>query len=605
MKRLVKGFIGAADPGHAGRRYRIRAYLFYSGLLFLVLVAMSVAFYQSSRSFLLDYIREINAMQAEAYGRMFDSVFFRASYASAAIADRSRVRAYVNGADEGAETVSELEQTIVDLLQLFTHANTEISSVSVYSLARDRITSDRLAAPTKNFHDLGWMSSLVEAHSTRPMLLYREDPVFSTPMITLARRMDDGPRYAGGVLLHLEVEHIRRLIGREAAGDGKRVFVVQQGSHTPGGGQVVFSTNDDDLGRAPLSTFEPLFLARASGALFNLEYYLYSGSELFDGKMDQLRRYLALMLASVLLTGTCLSVVLTRFSYRPIREIVRTIENPDRHADSGHTHGTDERARDEISYIEDSIVRMMASNRRLEQRLAERFRSLSRAHYAALQLQINPHFLYNTLESIYWNCIDVFDRDDPVPTSVLSLSRFLRMVIATDAMAIPLSQEMDIAREYVTLLRLRYEDRLAVRWLVPDDLCSVLVPKLILQPLVENAFYHGIKPLRRRGTVTIAARRSGRRIEIRVSDDGRGMPPARVAELSRLLAEGTGLSEDHIGLLNVAQRLRILFGQVGLLKIESVEHGGTTVRLTMPDEMTELMPDRIVSDKSDKDTPLI
>jgi two-component system, sensor histidine kinase YesM len=578
-----------ADPGGAGRRYRLRSYLFFSGLLFLVLLAISVAFYQSNRSFLLNYIREINTMQAEAYGRMLDSIFFRASYASAAIADRSRVQTYVAGGNGGTDVQSELEQTIVELLQLFAYANTEISSIYVYSAERDRITTDRLAAPTRNFHDHGWLPALTETAPTRPTLLYREDPVFSTPMLTLARRMDDGSRFAGGVLIHLEIEHVRRLIGRGITGDGKRVFVVQEGT------DVVFSTHDEDLGRAPREDFEPLFLASTSGALFNLEYYLYSGSELFDEKMEQLRRYLVVLLITVLLIGAGLSVVLTRFSYRPIREIVETIENPDRRAS--------ERARDEVGFIEDSIVRMMASNRRLEERLAERFQSLSRAHYAALQLQINPHFLYNTLESIYWNCVEVFDPRDPVPTSVLSLSRFLRMVIATDAMAIPLSEELEIVQEYLTLLRLRYEDRLVVRWLVPDDLRSVQVPKLILQPLVENAFYHGIKPLRRRGTVTVAARQLDRFLELTVSDDGCGMSSGRVAELTAMLTSEFDLSEDHIGLLNVAQRMRILYGRAARLEIESAEQAGTTVRLTMPDEMADSVPEAGVPAKSDKKDP--
>ena len=576
----------------AGRRYRLRSLFFFSGMLFLVLLAMSVVFYQSNRAFLLDYIREINARQAQSYARLLDTVFYRASYASAAIADRSRVQEYVSSRESAEAIASSAELAIVELLQLFARANTEISSIYVYAAGADRVVSDRIAAGRDRFHDREWRTLLENVEPTGPVLVYREDPVFGTPMITLLRSMDDDSGLAGGVLVNMEVEHVRRLIGRGTSGSGETVFVVNED------GQVVFSTVDDDLGRAPGADYEPLFLSHASGAMFNLDYYLHSGSQTFDAKMAQLLRHLIVLLVSVVLVGSAVSVVLAGFAYRPIREIVQTIEHPDRHSRHAATDGRTQ-PEDEISYIEDSIIRMMASNRKLEARLAERFQSLSRAHYAALQLQISPHFLYNTLESIYWNCMEVFSAEDPVPRSVLSLSRFLRTVIATEAIAIPLAEERDITEQYLTLLRLRYEDRLVVRWIIPDALLGVRVPKLLLQPLVENAFYHGIKPLRRPGTITIEARNADGRTEVRVSDDGRGMSAGRLEEVRRLFASATSLPDDHIGLVNVASRIRILFDRAGSVEVDSAEGRGTTVVVTVPGTVPEPQPgtssDKIVT----------
>ncbi len=577
----MKSTPSSMSPIHsAGRRFRLRSLLFFSGMLFLVLLAMSVVFYQSSRAFLLDYIREINARQAQSYARLLDTVFYRASYASAAIADRSRVQEYVSGVESTEAIATDVESAIVELLQLFARANTEISSIYVYSAGSDRVVSDRLAAGRNRFYDRDSLILLESVEPTRPTLVYREDPVFGTPMITLLRRMDDDGELAGGVLVNMEVEHVRRLIGRGTSGSSETVFVVDQA------GGVVFSTSDDDLGRTPSADYESLFLARAPGAMFNLDYYLHSGSQTFDAKMAQLLRYLIVLLGSVVFVGSAVSAALAGYAYRPIREIVQTIQYPDRHSRDAGTEGR-AHSEDEISYIEDSIIRMMASNRRLEARLAERFQSLSRAHYAALQLQVNPHFLYNTLESIYWNCMEVFSADDPVPRSVLSLSRFLRTVIATEAIAIPLSEERDITEQYLTLLRLRYEDRLAVRWAIPDALLDVRVPKLMLQPLIENAFYHGIKPLRRRGTITIEARSAGGRTEVRVSDDGRGMSGGRLEEVRSLINNATSLPDDHIGLANVASRIRILFDRTGGIEVESTEGRGTTVVVTLAKTVAE------------------
>ncbi len=570
----------------ARRSYRTRTQLLFSALLLVVLVAVSMAFYRSNRSFLLDYIREINAGQAQSYARQLDAVFFRASYASAAIAERSRVQRYIVGRS-GEDSAA--EYGIIELLQLFARANPEMSEIAVYSVDSGRVVTNRLATDAARVHDFGWFPHLRLATSTGPQLVYREDPVFGTPMITLVRRMDDEGRFAGGIVVNLQMEGLRRILGRGTEQSDRHLYVVQNGD------RVVFSTDDADLGQTPPESGRRLFLASAPGGLFNLEYHLFSGSSLFDEKMGELRRYLVALLVTTLVVGSALSAVLAGFAYRPIRAIMETLEHPDLSGHDGRHPSAGEPAGDEVRYIEDSILRIMASNRDLEKRLAERFRSLSRAHYANLQLQINPHFLYNTLESLYWNCLEVFDADDAVPSSLLSLSRFLRNVIAADAIAIPLAEEMDIAEQYVSLLRLRYENQLSIVWNVPDGLRHVKVPRLVLQPLLENAFYHGIKPLRRPGTVTVTAARVSGIVTLDVTDDGKGMDERRATEVRDAFSGEIDLAADHIGLTNVAQRLRILFDTRAGVEIRSAPGCGTTVRLTVPDAPTSHDVDKLTA----------
>ncbi|MFW5776893.1 MAG: histidine kinase [Spirochaetota bacterium] len=586
MSRRTRGADAKTMLATAGRSYRNRTQLVFSALLLVVLLAVSMAFYRANRSFLVDYIREINAMEAQSYARQLDAVFFRASYASAAIAERSRVQQYIVGPG-GADSAAEFG--IVELLQLFARANPEMSEIAVYSVDSGRVVTNRLATNAAGTHDFGWLPHLRMATSTGPQLVYREDPVFGTPIITLARRIDDEDRFAGGIVINLNVEALRRVIGRRATDADRHLYTVQDGE------LVVFSTDDADLGRSPPDPAGRLFLADAPGDLFNLEYYLSSGSALFDEKMGELRRYLVALLGTTLVVGSAVSAVLAGFAYRPIRAIMETLEHPDLSGRGKGQASAPEPAGDEVRYIEDSILRIMASNRDLEERLAERFRSLSRAHYANLQLQINPHFLYNTLESLYWNCLEVFDADDAVPTSLLSLSRFLRNVIAADAIAIPLSEEMDIAEQYVSLLRLRYDNQLSLVWNVPDHLRHVKVPRLVLQPLLENAFYHGIKPLRRPGTVIITAARAGELVTVDVADDGKGMNDGKLTEVRDAFSGEIDLAGDHIGLTNVAQRLRILFDTQAGVEIESAAGRGTTVRLTIPDAPTSHDVDKLTA----------
>ena len=573
----------------AGRRYRLRSLFFFSGMLFLVLLAMSVVFYQSNRAFLLDYIREINARQAQSYARLLDTVFYRASYASIAIADNVRVQNYVAEASAADVAVSEFEAAIVDLLQMFTRTVPEIGSIYVYSQARDRIVSDRFGVSRWRFHDRDWFTDLERAEPGYPLLVYREDPVFGSPMVTLVRRLEEAGQLSGAVLINLDVEQMRRLVERGMHISSRRIYAVQSG------GVVVFSTNDRDLGRPPDMSLEPLFLATAPGALFNLEYYLYDGSELLNEKSARLRNHLLVMIASILLVGAGLSTVFASFAYQPIRDIVDTIQHPDRHTTRLGPGGSDEPMVDEVQYIEHAIVRLMASNRQLEERLAERFHSLTRAHYAALQLQLNPHFLYNTLESIYWNCLEAFDTENPVPKSILALSQFLRMVIATDTMAVALAEEVRITDQYLTILQSRHENQLDVHWLIPHELESMSVPKLVLQPLVENAFYHGIKPLRRRGTIRIVASLKGPSLFLEVEDDGAGIRPDRLSEIESALSDDGYSARNGIGLSNVAQRLRILYDRGSRLEIRNGEQAGVTVTVVVPSERLGVLDHKSVT----------
>jgi two-component system sensor histidine kinase YesM len=574
------------------------------GLVLFGLIAISAAFYQSNQSFLSEYIQEINLRQIESIARLLDSVFYRASYASAAITGRPTITGYLSEPSPDQNRTDDLEKSAQDLISLFVRANAEINSIYVYAERSGRVVTDRLSADIAQFHDKGWVDSLARADATRPVLVFREDPVFATPMISVLRSVNAGDRYVGGVVVNLDVDALRRLIGRGGTPSGEGVVVVQEND------KVVFSTTNGNLGEPFAGTdlandvedsrraTRSAFVVHAPGEMFNLDYYAKSGSALYEEKTRRLRRFLILLLVAIVSVGTGISVVLARFTYRPIREIVDTLEHPDRHLDAVATAADSRRAdsypADEVKYIEDSVIRIMASNQRLERRLSERFHSLRRAHYAALQLQINPHFLYNTLESIYWNSVEAFDPEDTVPRTVSSLSRFLRMILATDTIAVPLAEEVEITTQYATLLQLRFHDLLKLRWAIAPSLSSLQVPKLILQPLVENGFYHGIKPLRRPGTITVGANDAADMTELWVSDDGCGMSDHRLQEVHASLADEIDLRQDHIGLLNVAQRLRILYGTAASVRVDSVEGDGTTVTIRIPRRPPSAKLDTIV-----------
>ncbi len=204
-----------------------------------------------------------------------------------------------------------------------------------------------------------------------------------------------------------------------------------------------------------------------------------------------------------------------------------------------------------------------------ELQAAELQRQLAEAKLDALRMQLNPHFLFNTLHAISSLIHDDPEKADRV---VVGLSQLLRLSLDhSDAHEVPLRQELAFLDRYLEIEQTRFGDRLGVEIDVPANLLGAMVPCLILQPLVENAIRHGIETREDSGRVTIRARRLGERVELVVADNGPG-----------LVANGGALPREGIGLSNTRSRLRHLYGEEQQLTLSNVPGGGLQVSLVIP-----------------------
>jgi two-component system sensor histidine kinase YesM len=194
-----------------------------------------------------------------------------------------------------------------------------------------------------------------------------------------------------------------------------------------------------------------------------------------------------------------------------------------------------------------------------------------------LQSQINPHFLYNTLDSIIW-MVELGRSPDAIKMTA-TLARFFRLGISRGPTVIPLEHELEHVVSYLSIQKMRYKDKFDFTVDVPAPILKTPVLKLLLQPLVENALYHGIKEREGPGTITIAGTIAEGLVRIAVRDDGVGMSPEKVATLLEDTGEGTA---DHIGLRNVHERIQLHFGAEYGLRFESQMHQGTTVTIVLP-----------------------
>ena len=211
------------------------------------------------------------------------------------------------------------------------------------------------------------------------------------------------------------------------------------------------------------------------------------------------------------------------------------------------------------------------------------------AEYLALQNQINPHFLYNTLEAIRADALMADCRD--IAETTEALATFYRYTISNVQEEVTLSDELDNVENYFTVQQCRFGDKLSMEVEIENEkLLETRMPKLILQPLVENAIVHGLEGKIDGGTVRIIIENSDKRLFLRVRDDGLGFPEEQVDRMNvrftgRVRQDKTA-QETHrqggIALVNVNSRIRLMFGEDYGLRIFSEEGVGTECILTMP-----------------------
>jgi two-component system LytT family sensor kinase len=211
---------------------------------------------------------------------------------------------------------------------------------------------------------------------------------------------------------------------------------------------------------------------------------------------------------------------------------------------------------------------------RNERKLEEQERLLAEARLAALTSQINPHFLFNTL-----NSVSSLIRTDPTQARimVLKLSKVLRRLLRKHENFSPLRDELNFIEDYLSIEVVRFGDKLRFEKDVAGDTLDMLVPSMLLQPLVENSIKHGLSSKVEGGTIRIRTRRAQSKLQLLVEDDGVGIPETRLATLL----------EQGIGVSNVNERLKVLFANEYRMWIDSQPGQGTRIQIEMP----ELQPD--------------
>lgn len=287
--------------------------------------------------------------------------------------------------------------------------------------------------------------------------------------------------------------------------------------------------------------------------------------------------YMVGALAVVLIVlSFALSLIFSSSFTRPIEEVIKKIQyiaegNFDYRHDIGPGGKKFELLYQNLYKMENDIKKMIEENRRKE-------KEKRRLELSMLQMQINPHFLYNTLSSIKW--MAVFQRAKGIESMVNSLGIVLQASYSKMDEFVTLDEELDILGHYLNIQKIRYQGKIQMNLICKNQqLLSCYVPRFILQPVVENAVFHGIAPKDEEGEIKIIIAEEPGNLKITVEDNGVGMDET---VLENVLKRSKGERQGHIGLANVHSRIRLIYGSEYGVHVESLKGKYTKVRIIMP-----------------------
>lgn len=277
----------------------------------------------------------------------------------------------------------------------------------------------------------------------------------------------------------------------------------------------------------------------------------------------------------LLLLAVLYAVVVSGSIVRPIYKLKNhMLEVSNGNLDSFYEYG----GVDEISVLVKVFNQMLTDIKKLISKVYEVQTQKRNAELRVLQSQINPHFLYNTLDTIQWKALD-HDAYD-VADMINSLSIFFRISLSDGKEFITVEHEVEHVRSYLEIQKIRYKDRVNYNIQVEEAVSKCFVPKMIIQPLVENSIYHGLKMKKQVGNININILSDNDYVVIEVTDDGLGINKEKLDELRNNLANS--VESEHYGLYNINERLKLTYKDEYNIKIDSRYKNYTRVSLRIP-----------------------
>ncbi len=306
----------------------------------------------------------------------------------------------------------------------------------------------------------------------------------------------------------------------------------------------------------------------------NQKYVVTSLINDYAKRTAETKLMLVVAMTVIFVLGIFISVILALKFFEPVSKIIRVIDEP------GADVFIEGLKNNEVKYIATKILDHIDNNIELKTELDKRLVEHNHLTMMAMQMQINPHFLNNSLNVIALKLATKLGAYDESTVMLTSLTRLIEYILNVDSIQVDFKQELDFLKSYIGFLSYRYKD-LNVIWDIDASVFEYKILRVCLQPVVENAVYHGLSALDGEKILKISAKTEEDEVIITIEDNGGGIEPEKLEELMENIRSGE-ISSKHIGLKNVYRRLKIVYEDKADMKIESEYGKYTKVTIIIP-----------------------
>lgn len=563
----------------------LRTFLFITTLTVIPFIVLSIMFYSNTLKNIREEITLENSYMFDNSVNIIDRTLMEVDALSSSLASNESTQLYTinNVSTDSFKTISRLTKTLPIIYRY-------IDSIYIYSEPTDTVIMDNNSIPLSDLSDTDWINAYHAVTSPKGTIIPRSKNNVYPQLITIIKPIYVADEKKGAIIMNINAQSIYNSMLYQQYKDGRLFFLVNADNKIIISSELsYFNTYPDDIGLNTL-TIE----SNPKNSIYKINdknYVVLSGDstisdykyisayplELYEHKLSTMKLQIIGILLLLMIIIFILAYVASVRSYSPLNEIISFLDNSQPPADN-----IEEEDKNELMYIINSIQTHINDKTKMAEILEERMKLLRKSQYDMLQTQINPHFLYNTLETINWMAYNMSNSENPVSKSLINLASFFRNTL-TSGYFVSIENEIKYTKEYVNILALRYGDLFDIEWDIDEAILSYTIIKICLQPIIENAVYHGIKQKNDKGLIKIKGLCDDNNIILIVSDDGVGIEKDALDELNKTLSETSFTNEkSHIGLSNVNQRIKIIFGDSYGIHVESTVGVGTDVYVTIP-----------------------
>ena len=298
-----------------------------------------------------------------------------------------------------------------------------------------------------------------------------------------------------------------------------------------------------------------------------------SGEKLF-APINIIRNITVLIVAACFILSIAFSIIIAYYMMQPVTTLRMFMEQVESGNLNIRYHSSNHNEISQLGYVFNAMLDKL---NKLIRENTDKQRRIRVEELKALQAQIKPHFLYNTLDNVYWMA-QLIDAKE-ICNILSALANYYRISLSKGTETIKIKEEISHVENYMTIQKIRYANKIDFGIQIPDEILDMYIVKLTLQPIVENAIYHGLRDLDRNGDIRISGRVIDGIISIEVWDNGRGMSKEKI---DRVISGFNDNSKEGYGLSNVNERIQLYFGDNYGISINSVEHEFTSITVKLP-----------------------